>query len=344
MERRPFGNTGMELPEICFGTMRFAAKTPGDDEQSRAGRRALEEALDVGIDFVHSSYEYGTRWATGQVLAHHPRRDRVRHVIKVNVPDWDEARFDPAAFRRQIEDALRELHSERIDVVQHLQRGDFDRAHGYDDRAEPQRVADLDAVLDPLREVAQQLREEGLIGALTTFPYTVGYARAAIASGAFDGIVAYFNLLETEMVEVFDLMRERGMGFIGIRPLMGGLLTGARIDRSALPPGDRMLDPGWDRAYDQLAEARRVVVPEIGERRTAPSWTSFALKFSLIDPIIASTVVSINTPEQLHEMLDALEGPRPDPALLPRLHAITARFRAEHGVRADLAGVPQYER
>lgn len=344
MERRPFGNTGMELPEICFGTMRFAAKTPSDDERSRAGQRALEEALDIGLDFVHSSYEYGTRWATGQVLAHHPHRDRVRHAIKVNAPDWGEARFDPAAFRRQIEDALRELRAERIDIVQHLQRGDFDRALGYDDRAEPQRIADLDAVLEPLREVAQQLRDEGLIGALTTFPYTVGYARAAIASGAFDGIVAYFNLLETEMVDVFDLMRERGMGFIGIRPLMGGLLTDARIDRSALPPGDRMLDPSWDRAYDQLAEVRAIVEPEIGRGRTAPSWTSFALKFSLVDPIIASTVVSINTPEQLLEVLAAVEGPRPDPALLPRLHEITARFRAEHGVRADLAGVPQYER
>jgi aryl-alcohol dehydrogenase-like predicted oxidoreductase len=112
--------------------------------------------------------------------------------------------------------------------------------------------------------VRHPLRDEGVIGALTTFPYTVGYARAAIASGAFDGIVAYFNLLETEMVEVFDLMHERGMGFIGIRPLMGGLLTDARIDRSALPAGDRMLDPSWDRAYDQLAEARSVVESDIG--------------------------------------------------------------------------------
>ncbi len=344
MERRPFGTTGMELPEICFGTMRYAAKTPGDDAPSRAGQRALEEALDLGIDFVHSSYEYGTRWMTGKVLAGHPHRDRVRHAIKVNVPDWGEPKFDPAAFRRQVEDALRDLHADRIDVVQHLQRGGIERLLGYDDRAEPQRVADLDAVLEPLREVAQRLRDEGLIGALTTFPYTVGYARAAIASGAFDGIVAYFNLLETEMVEVFDLMRDQGMGFIGIRPLMGGLLTDARIDRAALPPGDRMHDAGWDRAYDHLAAARAIVDPEVGEGGTARSWTSYALKFSLIDPLIASTVVSINTPEQLLEVVAALEGARPDPALLPRLHEVTARFRAEHGVRADGAGVPQYER
>ncbi len=212
--------TGMELPEICFGTMRFAARTPGDDAQSRAGQRVLEEALDLGIDFVHSSYEYGTRWSTGQVLAKHPHRDRVRHAIKVRVPDGGERRFDPVAFRRQVEDAPSELRADRIDVVQHLQhlqRGDFERRLGYDDRAAPH-------------------------------------------------------------------------------------------------AGDRMLDPGGDRAYDHLAAARAIVAPEIGEGRTEPYWTSFALKFALVDPLIASAVVSINTPEPLHEVLAALEGPRPDPA------------------------------
>lgn len=141
MQRRRFGTTSLELPEFCFGTMRFADRTPGDDARTHAGQRALEEALDLGIDFVHSSYEHGTRWSTGEVLARHPRRDRVRHAIKVNVPAWGEPQFNPVAFRRQVEGALRDLRSDRIDIVQHLQRGDFERMLGYDDRAEPSRAA-----------------------------------------------------------------------------------------------------------------------------------------------------------------------------------------------------------
>ena len=93
MERRRFGTYGSEVPVICFGTMRFASKGRADDDVSRAGKRALEVAIERGIDFVHSSYEYGTRWAVGDVLARHPKRDRVRHAIKVNVPDWGVATF-----------------------------------------------------------------------------------------------------------------------------------------------------------------------------------------------------------------------------------------------------------
>lgn len=102
--------------------MRFAAKEPGRDEKSLNGIRAPEEALERGVNCVPSSYAYGTRWAAGEVLARSPKRDEVHHVIKVDVPDGGEERFDEAAFRAQVEDALRELHTERIAVAQHLQR------------------------------------------------------------------------------------------------------------------------------------------------------------------------------------------------------------------------------
>ena len=81
MKNRSFGNTGLEVSEICFGPMRFSAKEPGDDAVSRTEKRALERALERGVNFIHSSYEYGTRWAVSDVLATHPRRHELHHVI-----------------------------------------------------------------------------------------------------------------------------------------------------------------------------------------------------------------------------------------------------------------------
>jgi len=72
------------------------------------------------------------------------------------------------------------------------------------------------------------------------------------------------------------------------------------------------------------------------------AWTAFALRFSLADPIIASSVVSIDSPTQLHEVLDAVEGELPDPELVAKLDAITQRFRERHGVVADKSGLPVY--
>jgi len=60
--------------------MRFSAKSSSDDEKSQAGKRALERALERGVNFIHSSYEYGTRWAVGKVLKNHPRRGELQTI------------------------------------------------------------------------------------------------------------------------------------------------------------------------------------------------------------------------------------------------------------------------
>ena len=96
MNYRKFGNTDLEVSEICFGPMRFAAKEAAEDEVSASGKRALERALERGVNFIHSSYEYRTRWALGRVLKDHPKRHDLHHIIKVPVPDRpDGGRFDP---------------------------------------------------------------------------------------------------------------------------------------------------------------------------------------------------------------------------------------------------------
>lgn len=337
MKLRRYGNTDLMVSELCFGTMRYASKSGAEDATSDAGRRALDEAIDRGVNFIHSSYEYGTRWLTGKVLEHHPKRGELHHIIKVNVPDWGAPAFNGAEFRRQIEDALRELHAERIAVVQHLQRGRVPRELVYGPEGEAQRLAEFEAVIEPLREAFEELRAEGKVGHLATFPYTVGYARKAVESGAFSGVVAYYNILETEMRDLFDDMAARGMGFIGIRGLMAGLLTDARVNRAATPPADRFRDPAWDRAYDQLAELRS------GLSGSIASWTDLALRFSVADERIVSTVVGINQPEQLRGVLAALavaDGMANE--IIPHAHRICTAFRERYPIKGNSSGVLIY--
>ena len=336
MRYRTYGNTDFSVSEICYGTMRYASKSGDSDDRSKAGARALEEAVDSGVNFIHSSYEYGTRWLTGEVLGKHPGRHDLHHIIKVNVPDWDEPRFDSEKFRAQIEDALRELNTERIAVVQHLHRGTLDRELGYCAEGEPKRVLEYEAITQPLTEEFERLREEGKVGYLATFPYTVGYARKALDSGEFSGIVTYFNALETEMVDLLPQTESAGMGFIGIRPFAAGLLTDRRVNREALPADDRMRDSQFDRFYDQLAELRKELPAQ------PESWTMFAIQFALADPRITSTVVGINTPEQLRTVLQAVEGDYPDAVLMEKAHRICTRYRKRFGVKANTAGVPVY--
>ena len=336
MNYRPYGNTDLNVSEICYGTMRYASKSGEMDDQSKAGARALEEAVDAGVNFIHSSFEYGTRWLTGEVLGKHPKRHELHHIIKVNVPDWGAPAFDKEKFRGQIEDALRELRTDRIAIVQHLHRGTLERELGYCAEGEPKRLSEYDEVTEPLKEEFARLREQGKVGYLATFPYTVGYARKAVQSRDFSGVVAYFNALETEMLELFPEMEEAGMGFIGIRPFAAGLLTDKRVNRDSLPEGDRMRDSQFDRFYDQLAEFRKAISEE------PASWISLALRLALADPRITSTVVGINTPGQLHEALRAVESGLSDDTLLRKAHEICKSFRERFGIKANTAGVPVY--
>ena len=336
MNYRRFGSTDLKVSEICFGTMRYANKSGKEDEVSQAGRYALEQALERGVNFVHSSYEYGTRWLTGQTLADHPKRHDVHHIIKVNVPDWGEDGFNEDEFRRQVHEALEELHTDRIAVVQHLHRGKLPKRLGYTAEGEPSRLAEFESVAHPLREAFDRLKREGKVGYLATFPYTVGYAERAIESGLFDGVAGFFGCLETEMMDLFSTLEERGMGFIGIRPLAAGLLTNNRVDRKHLSSEDRQNDSSWDRLYDQLQDFRYALSEE------PTDWTSFAIRFSLHPAGVTSTVLGINRVDQLETALAALEGPPISEESVRAAHKLTLKYRAQYGVKALPSGIPVY--
>ena len=81
MKYRKYGKTDLKVSEICFGTMRYAPEK--NNEQVKEAKRGLEEAIDLGINFIHSSYEYGTRWLTGEVLGQHPKRHELHHIVDV---------------------------------------------------------------------------------------------------------------------------------------------------------------------------------------------------------------------------------------------------------------------
>ncbi|HYL81784.1 MAG TPA: aldo/keto reductase, partial [Candidatus Acidoferrum sp.] len=221
MEYRRLGGTDLKVSVVCLGPMRAAAKEPGDDEKSRAGERALRRALELGVNFLHSSYEYGTRWMMGRVLQDYPKRADLHHVIKVPVPDFtDGDRFDAAKFRGRVEEALRELHAERIAVLQWMWRSD--------PNSDERRLPLLGRIADDVAAAFAKMRDEGKVGYLFTFPYTVACAEAAMATGKFGGLLAYYNLVEMEMADLFGRLEQRGMGFIAIRPLYEGLLTDER--------------------------------------------------------------------------------------------------------------------
>ena len=317
MRYRTFGRTDIELSEICFGAMRFTGTAghvarPGGisvgevENQNRQGRRALEAALDGGINCIHSSSDYGTRWMLGEVLQQHPKRTEIHHIVKLTSPDYEEAAFDAVQFRQNIEQDLRELHAERISLVQHLQRGPkVSKEDAYSVDGDARRIGYLPEIVEPLGEVVEELQEAGKIGHLISFPHTMGYARAALQTGVYAGIAHFLNLLETEALDLLDDLEQDGRGFLAIRPLLQGMLTDKRIDRAQLVDGDLKNSSNWDTRYALLARIRE----ELGD--PDGSWETFALQFALAHPAVTSVVTSASDEKQITVMLEAVRGEYP---------------------------------
>ncbi|MGJ7459923.1 aldo/keto reductase [Halomonas sp. MA07-2] len=327
MRYRQFGNTDLKLSEICFGAMRFTSTASHvtltesrdreqEETQNREGRRALEAALAGGVNCIHSSGDYGTRWMLSDILARHPKRKEIHHVIKMTSPDYEEGEFDPKVLRQSVEDSLRDLHADRIAIVQHLQRGPHvPKAEAYAEAGDRRRIDALPDMLGPLRETFEALRHEGKVGHLITFPHTIGYATAALDTGAYDGVAHFFNLIEPEALPLLDRLKREGKGFLAIRPLLQGMLTDKRIDRRGLPETDLKLRSGWDSRYALLHKIREC----IGEPNE--SWTRFALKFALAHEAVTSLVASGNSVTQVEALLEACDGQYPSRELLDDVYA-----------------------
>lgn len=303
MDYRRLAGTDLDVSTLCFGPMRSAAKTPGEDDQSQAGARALEAALDAGVNFVHSSYEYGVRWMMNGVLKDHAKRHDIHHVIKLPVPDWkDENRFDEAKFRMRVEEALKDLAAERIAVLQWMWRTDPN-----DDE---NRIALLPNIIDDVTAVFEKMRDEGKVGYLSNFPYTPTAAKAAMDTNAFSGTIAFYNPIEMEMQPLFAEMAQKDMGFLCIRPLYQGILTDGRDSLEDLPDGHHLKKP--ENASDF---AKRQAVAKTFADEIDGSMTRFALRFPLYSENIASVITGLNTEQQVLQAVGYLDGISPNPEL-----------------------------
>ncbi len=308
--------TDLRFSALTFGAYRFASKDPADTEAVSTGKRALAAALDAGINTIHSSFEYGTRWVLDDVLGERPERHQLNHIIKVPSPDYEDASFSEKQFRETIETALRELHTDRITIVQHLQRG-VPKPIIYNSRGDVDRLANFDAVTDDLLSTFDKLKDEGKVGHLYTFTHTQAFADRAIASRRFEGMVEFFNVIENDMLDRFPTMREQGMGFFAMRPFLQGMLTDRRADSARLENDEHFGKQEWVPHLKRLSRIEPLV------KEAGWNWDELALRFALQPDLVPSVIASMNREDQVIRAVEAIDGPGPDAELVSRIREVS---------------------
>ena len=228
---------GDDLPigRLGFGAMRLpTGGFHGPARDPEAGRAVLRRAVELGVDHIDTAAFYtsgdGTVRANDLIReALHPYPDGLVIATKVGplrTPDGGlEATTDPAALRPLVEENLKTLGADRLDLV-YLRIGGI---------APPPHGESVGARFEALAA----LREEGLIRHLGLSHVDAGHLAEARAIAPVAAVQNHFHTDRRDDTEVLAACEEAGIAYVPFFPLGGGLsdLGGARIAEVAARHG-----------------------------------------------------------------------------------------------------------
>jgi aryl-alcohol dehydrogenase-like predicted oxidoreductase len=301
VELKPFGNTDLRVSPICLGTMQFG--WTADEDASFA---VMDAYVAAGGNFLDSADIY-SNWAPdhgggeseeiiGRWLKARDNRNRIVIATKVRGPMWqgsDGEGLSRAHISHAVEDSLRRLQVDTIDLYQ---------CH-WPDEGTP---------IEETLAVFQELIDAGKVRYIGASNYDVKLLRAALRSAdekqlaRFASLQPHYNLVHRSEYEaqLQDVCGRERIGVIPYSPLAGGFLTGKYRPGRPLPKSSRadrakslLSGPGLRvlAALDPIALGHRV------------SLASIALAWLLANPTVTAPIIGANSPEQLAELLPAVE-------------------------------------
>lgn len=248
----------------------------------------VDAALDAGINFFDTADIYGgtkSEEFLGRVLK--GRRDKVVLATKfgIRIDDERPGGARPAYLRQAVEDSLRRLQTDHLDLYQ---------LHRPDDSTP---IAETLEALDAL-VTAGKVRE---IGCSNFSAAQLREAEAAAKSGArFVSVQNEYSLLDrSPEAEVLPECARLGIAFLPYFPLASGLLTGKYRKGKPRPEGTRiqaegrfselLTDTNIDRveAWTAFAEARGHTLLEL------------AFAWLLRQPTVASVIAGATSAAQI---------------------------------------------
>jgi aryl-alcohol dehydrogenase-like predicted oxidoreductase len=292
----------LPLTPFTYGCMSLGNSHALDD--IRAQIRVVRTTMDRGVSF-HASQEYAGGGAF-MVMRHAFDEDRARLpkiILKIRCDNAALLKFD-------VEDALRRLNLDRVDVAQ-LCRSQHDRRPVVDDFL----------AKGEMWSVCQKLKSEGKVGdfVLEIFESFSPDAIRAVQAKMFPAYIFYFSPGERQTSnELFDLLEQRKEPILSLRTLCGGILDPQRI--AAI----RQRDP------KDGAIARFEALQPIYQKSGATSWAEFSVSFLKSFPNLVTTIAGTSSEKHLNELLEADQKSKPLPAPL------VAEIRALHRVWFDL--------
>lgn len=310
MNFRPFGKTGFNTSEIGFGAWALGGGWgPQSDDESL---RALHRAIDLGVNFIDTAAGYGngrSERLIGRVLKERKEPLFVATKTPPAAGLWPpspyckaDERYAEAYLRGNVEDRLKQLGVERIDLLQlHTWTRAWNR--------------------NPTPFVAlRKLRDEGKLRfvGVSTPEQDQNAVIDLMREGWVDAVQVIYNVFEQEpAAELLDVARERGVAIIVRVPFDEGSLTGKFTEKTAFAEGDfRRNYFAGDRMVRTVKRVDAVRQSLDGSGYTLPQ---AALKFVLAHPAVSNVIPGMRNPDQVNLNCAVTNLPPMSPDLVTKL-------------------------
>jgi D-threo-aldose 1-dehydrogenase len=285
MKSKQLGRTGREVSIIGFGTafLGRARNQPADltagafEIDPELGVQALVAGLDAGITLVDTAPFYKTEPLVGEALRQTTApRDSITVMTKAGRPGIGQFDFSYDAILRQVDDSMKRLGVEHIDIV-----SIHDAVH------EP--VAQVMGEKGPFAALTS-LKDQGVIGGIGTACYDPRLNADYVETGGFDVAIcsASWSLINHTLAERLAPAAEKaGTALLIGEPLERGLLA------VGVQPGRTYADRKF--APEVLAKVSEIEVlcAKFGYRIL-----DVGLHWMVREPSVAAAIPGAATPEE----------------------------------------------
>lgn len=296
MRYRPLGRTGVQVSELCLGTMMFGGPTSEADSHE-----IMQRAFDAGVNFVDTADMYSTG-RSEEVVGKGLKGQRDRIILATKAcnamgPDRNQQGLSRRWLMQAVEGSLRRLQTDYIDLFY---------LHRPDDSVpweEPLKTLDDLVRQGKVRYTAVSNHRAWKVceGLWTSDKH--GWDRFAC-------VQPLYNLVNRDIeVELLPLCQSQNLGVVSYSPLARGILTGKYRLGEPFPEGSRAARNDKRMQEAELRDASLEVAGRLDDycQKKGCATSAFALAWCLANPILTSVICGPRTLSQFEDNLHGLE-------------------------------------
>ena len=286
MNYHEIGKTGMKVSELSFGASSLGAVFHDIKESSAI--EAVHTAIECGMNFIDVSPYYGhykAETVLGKALKGIPRQSyylstKVGRYGENGVNTWD------YSARRAVQSVHESMERLEIDFIDLINVHDIE-------------FADLEQVVGETLPALVELKAKGLVGhvgitdlQLENLKWVIDHTPEGMVESVLN--FCHYTLNDDKLADFLDYFEAKGVGVINASPFSMGLLTRRGV-------------PSWHPAPAALVEACRKAVEHCRAKGCAIE--ELAIRYSVSNPRIATTLFSSANPESVRKNVAVLSEP-----------------------------------